>query len=135
MSERHTAVTTSSNRAFGIAFALFFAVIGVWPWFSNAPVRLWAFFTGAAILAMAIAAPGVLGPFNRVWLGIGLLMHRVTSPIVLAVMFFLVITPLGRIMRAAGKRPLKIGFEPDAKSYWIDRPPPDPARESMRNQF
>jgi len=62
-------------------------------------------------------------------------MHRVVNPLVMGIRFFVVITPLGWLMRALGKDLLRLKREPDAASYWIERTPPGPAPQSMRNQF
>jgi hypothetical protein len=77
----------------------------------------------------------VLAPLNRLWLKFGLLLHKVVSPIVLGVMFFLVITPIGLTMRAFGKNPLRLKLDKQSGSYWIERVPPGPAPESLKDQF
>jgi hypothetical protein len=66
---------------------------------------------------------------------LGMLLHRIVSPIALGIMFFLVITPMGLLMRALGKDPLRLRLRPDEGSYWIDRRPPGPAPETMKDQF
>ena len=89
----------------------------------------------AAFLAAALVWPGVLAPLNRLWTRFGLLLHRLVSPLVLGVMFFLVITPMGLVMRALGKDPLRLQRDRAARTYWIDRQPPGPAPDSLNNQF
>ena len=80
-------------------------------------------------------APKLLAPFNRLWARFGLLLHRITSPLVLGIMFFAVITPMGWIMRALGKDLLRLKIDPAATSYWIARTPPGPTPESLKDQF
>jgi hypothetical protein len=89
----------------------------------------------AALAALATLAPATLHGANRAWHALGLALGRVVNPIVLGAMFFLVVTPIGLLMRLFGKRPLQLRFEPQAKSYWIERAPRGPAPESMRDQF
>ena len=89
----------------------------------------------AAFFALALAAPGVLGPLNRLWLGFGRLLNRLVSPVILALLFYLVITPIGLVMRLAGHDPLRIRWDTGAATYWIERRPPGPEPETMRNQF
>jgi hypothetical protein len=72
---------------------------------------------------------------DRLWLRVGLVLHRVVNPLVLGVMFYGVITPFGLAMRWAGRDPLRKRFDPLAQSYWIERRPPGPAPETMSNQF
>ena len=82
-----------------------------------------------------VLAPKLLVPFNRLWARFGLLLHRITSPLVLGIMFFVVITPMGWIMRALGKDLLRLKIDPAATSYWIARTPPGPTPESLKEQF
>ena len=85
--------------------------------------------------SIALALPSVLTQLNRLWLRFGLLLHRVVSPLVLGIMFFLVVTPTGIVMRLLGKDPLRLRYEETASTYWIDRTPPGPAPESLDRQF
>ena len=71
----------------------------------------------------------------RLRLKIGLLMFKVVNPIVMGLLFFVTITPIGLIMRATGKDFLRMRMDKDAKSYWIERTPPGPPPQSMKNQF
>jgi hypothetical protein len=79
-------------------------------------------------------SPAALAPLNRMD-AFRLLLHRIVSPLVLGVMFFGVVTPMGLVMRALGKDPLRLRFDRDARSYWIDRRPPGPAPDTLNNQF
>lgn len=124
-----------SERGFGIVFAVVFAVIGFWPLLDGEAARIWALTVGAVFLAASLLAPGVLKPLNRVWFLFGMALGRVVNPLVMGLLFYGTITPIALVMRLAGKDPLRLGFDPDAKTYWIDREPPGPAPESMRNQF
>jgi hypothetical protein len=77
----------------------------------------------------------VLSPLNRLWLRLGLLLQRITNPIVLGILFFGTVLPIGLLMRLAGKNPLRLGFDRDARSYWTPRQPPGPAPDTMPRQF
>ena len=124
-----------TDRGFGIVFAFVFVVVGLFPLLNGGPPRGWAFGVASAFLAVALARPALLAPFNRVWFKFGLLLQRVVNPLVMAVIYFGVVTPTGLIMRVLGKDPLRLRYDPDAESYWLHRDPPGPARESMKNQF
>jgi len=133
--EREETVAGPSNRSFGFTFAGAFAVIACLPLLGGGRVLVWALITGAAFALAALAAPAVLTPLNRLWLKLGLLLHRVVSPIVLGVLFFVVITPMGLAMRLLGKDPLKLRLDKDSGTYWVDRIPPGPAPETLKDQF
>ena len=89
----------------------------------------------AAFLLVALVYPRLLGPLNRLWLKFGLLLYKVMNPLILGLLFFVTIMPIGLVMRAFGKDFLRLRLDRTAKSYWIDRTPPGPPPQSMRNQF
>ena len=133
--DRTEPVSSSSNRSFGLVFAAVFTIIGLWPWLFGGEVRIWSLVVGAAFLGVAWLWPAALAPLNRVWTRFGMLLHRIVSPVVLGVMFFVVVTPTGLLMRALGKDPLRLRLDRNAGSYWIDRQPPGPAPDTLNNQF
>ncbi|MGB8328889.1 MAG: SxtJ family membrane protein [Polyangiales bacterium] len=128
-------VVGSSNRSFGLVFAVVFAIIALLPLFHGGGVRLWSLGVGALFAGLAFAAPQVLAPLNRLWLKLGLLLHKIVNPIVLGIMFYLVVTPTGLIMRLLGKDLLRLKRDPVVQSYWIERTPPGPKPESLGDQF
>jgi len=132
---REEKVDGSSNRSFGFVFAAFFGLVGLLPLILGRSPRTWAFGLGGVFLLVALLVPSALAPFNRLWMRFGLLLHRVVSPIALGIMFFVVITPMGWLMRAMGKDLLRLRRDPHASSYWIERNPPGPAAETFKDQF
>jgi hypothetical protein len=132
---RDEVVKGSSNRTFGLVFTGLFVVIGILPLFKSGMPRWWCFAVAAVILVVALAAPGALAPFNRAWTKFGLLLNSIVSPVVMGLLFYVVFLPVGALMRAMGKKPLKLDYRREEKSYWIDRRPPGPAPDSMKNQF
>ena len=125
----------TSDRFFGLTFFVVFLIIALLPLLSRGSVRPVALGLALAFLAVSLVAPAVLGPLNRLWLKFGALLHRITSPIILGVMFFGVITPIGFLMRLAGKDLLRMKFDPHSTSYWIRREPPGPEKTSPKRQF
>ncbi len=125
----------SSERSFGLVFAVVLGGLALWPLLEGAPPRWWLGAPAALFLVAALVRPGVLAPLNRVWTRLGLILHRLTNPLVMAVIFYLAVTPTALVLRLFGKDPLRRRFEPEAESYWIERRPPGPAPESMRHQF
>ena len=132
---REDAPKAGSNRNFGLVFAAVFTVIALWPLVSAAAPRWWALAVAALFAIVAVMRPHVLAPLNMVWYRFGLLLHTIINPVVMAVLFFAVVTPTGLLMRAFGNDPMRLRREPDAKSYWIEREPPGPAPDTMRHQF
>jgi hypothetical protein len=126
--------TGSSDRSFGFVFAAFFGFLGalaLWRghglWFVWLPLS-------AIFLILALLVPTLLAPLNRLWMRLGRLLSVVVNPVVMAVLFFGVLTPVGWLMKATGKDPLRRKFEPDSRTYWIPRAAQ--ARASrMREQF
>jgi hypothetical protein len=132
---RHDEVKGSSNRGFGLVFAAVFALIGLAPLVHGQSIRLWSLGVAACFLGAAYGAPRLLTPLNRAWTRFGLLLHGVVNPLVMGLLFFVTITPIGFAMRALGKDPLRLKFDRMTNSYWIERRPPGPAPQSMRQQF
>jgi Saxitoxin biosynthesis operon protein SxtJ len=133
--ETQQAVKQSSNRTFGLVFAVFFALVALLPILRGHAVRGWALPVSALFLFTALAAPKILAPLNRAWTALGTLLHAVINPLVLGVLFYLVFTPFGWVLRRMGKDFLRLRPAPAAPTYWIPRQPPGPPPESMSRQF
>jgi hypothetical protein len=132
----YRAVRTSSDRAFGLTFTLFFAIVALWPpAFSGNPPRLWAFALAAAFFLAACFRPDALARLNRLWTRLGFALHRITTPVIMGAMYFGTIVPAGLLMRLFGKDPLRLKPMPKSESYWIRREPNAPERGSMSRQF
>jgi hypothetical protein len=132
---REDHVKSSSDRGFGQVFAGFFALTSALSYWKGGVGWHWMLPLAAIFLIAAYAAPGVLAPLNKLWTKLGLLIYKVMNPIVLGLLFFVTIMPIGLLMRAFGKDFLRMKIDRNAKSYWIERTPPGPPPQSMRNQF
>ena len=132
---REDHVKSSSDRGFGQVFAGFFALTSALSYWKGGVGWHWMLPLAAVFLIAAYAAPGVLAPLNKLWTKLGLLIYKVMNPIVLGLLFFVTIMPIGLLMRAFGKDFLRMKIDRAAKSYWIERTPPGPPPQSMRNQF
>ena len=132
---RTQAVKGSSNRAFGVVFTAVFLIVALWPLISGHSPRGWALAVSGLLLLITVAVPAWLATPNRLWMKFGLLLHRVVSPVVLAILFYIVVTPIGLLMRAFGKDPLRLKRAASDPSYWIRREPPGPPPDSMSDQF
>jgi hypothetical protein len=133
--KREGTVKAGSERAFGVVFAVVFIIVGLWPLIDGDAVRIWALVVGAIFVSATVVAPVVLRPLNRLWFVLGMALHKVVNPLVMGFLFYLTVTPMALLMRLAGKDPLRLKFDRQAKSYWIERQPAGPAPESRRHQF
>lgn len=124
-----------SDRSFGMVFAIFFLIVALWPLLDSNEPRAWALAVSATIALVALIRPSLLSRLNRAWMAFGNVMHLVVTPILMAVLFYLTVTPTAVLMRLMGKKPIPLTFDHHAKSYWIVRTPPGPPPESMKNQF
>ena len=125
----------TSDRSFGIVMAVVFAVIGAWPLWSGGTARWWALIAAAVFCSLAFLRPALLAPLNRLWFRFGLLLNKITSPLIMGLLFYGVMTPYAYILRWLGKDLLHLRFDPSAESYWIERKPPGPAPETIKRQF
>lgn len=127
-------IQMGSDRTFGLVFAAVFGLVGLYPLLHDEPIRLWALAVAAAFLTIALVYARLLRPLNRIWFLIGMAMHKVISPIILGLLYFVTVTPIGLLMRLSGHDPLRLKRSA-AITYWISRQPPGPAPESLKNQF
>lgn len=128
-------VEGSSNRTFGLVFTALFAIIAVFPLFSGGGIQWWSLALALSFLIVALVFPKVLTPLNRAWTRFGLLLHKIVNPIVLGFLFYVVVTPLGLLMRLFGKDPLRLHWDRRGSTYWIERTPPGPKPETLSDQF
>lgn len=128
-------VAIGSNRALGLAFTVVFTVIGLFPLLGGGTPRRWLLAIAGLILAVALVKPKWLAPLNRVWFKFSQLLHKVVRPLVMATLYYAVVTPTGLVMRALRRDLLRLRHDPDSESYWIQRDAPGPEPETMRRQF
>jgi hypothetical protein len=132
---REEHVKAGTDRGFGLVFAGVFAILAALSLWRGSETWHWTLPIAAAFLVIALTIPRILNPLNRLWLKFGLLLYKVMNPLVLGLLFFVTIMPIGLVMRAFGKDFLRLRLDRNAKSYWIDRTPPGPPPQSMKNQF
>ena len=133
--KRAAEVRGSSDRNFGLVFALVFAALGLWPLHAGGRVRWPALAVAGVFLLVALTRPAWLRLLNRGWTMLGLVLGRIINPIVTAILFFLVFAPAGFLSRLLGKDPLRLRPAREAKTYWIARTPPGPRPETMSKLF
>ena len=124
-----------SDRNFGFTMAAVFALIGAFGIYKESSHALIWLGIAAVFAAVTLVRPQLLGPANRAWLKLGLLMYRVVNPLIMAILFFGMMLPIGLLMRAFGKDFLRLARDPSAPTYWLPRDDPRPQSESMKQQF
>ena len=120
-----------SNRNFGIVFFIVFLVISLWPLISQGEIRLWSLIIACIFLVLGILNSKILLPLNKMWFKFGIFLGNFIAPFVMGLVFFLVVTPTGLIMRILGKDLLNLKFSKNS-SYWIKR---EKNIGSMKKQF
>ncbi len=125
-------VKISSNRSFGFLFFVVFFAISFWPLKSQGDLRLWAFILSLVFLVLGVLNSKLLTPFNKLWFKFGILLGSIVSPIIMGIVFFLVVTPMGIFMRLLGKDLLRINKNKTIPTYWINR---DKQKSTMKKQF
>ena len=111
----------SSNRSFGIVFFIVFLTIGLWPFLSSGELRIWSIVISFIFLILGLLKSKILTPLNKLWGKFGELLGKIIAPIVMAAVYFLVLTPVSLLTKILGKDLLKIKFSNKTNSYWIKR--------------
>ena len=124
-------IKISSNRSFGIVFFVVFLLIALYPLIYNGEIRLWSIIISFIFLILGLLNSKALTPLNKIWFKFGILLGKIVSPIILGIIFFFIVTPIGLIMRILGKDLLNLKFNAN-KSYWIEKRGP---KSKMKNQF
>ena len=124
-------IKLGSNRSFGIVFFIIFLLISIYPLINDNDLRLWSLIISIFFLVLGLLNSKILNPLNKIWFKFGMLLGKIVSPLVMVVIFFFVVTPIGIFMKFLKKDILKLKFNKD-KSYWIKKNEP---KSKMKNQF
>ena len=124
-------VKIGSNRNFGIVFFVFFLIISTYPLINGNNIRLWALIISLIFLTLGLLNSTILNPFNKLWFKFGIFLGKIVSPLIMSIIFFIVVTPIGIFMRILRKDLLNLNFN-DSNSYWVKK---DGPKSKMKNQF
>ena len=124
-------IKIGSNRSFGVVFFVVFLLIGLWPILKGNELRIWAIVISLIFLILGILNSKILTPFNKVWFRFGIFLGNFISPIVMGIVFFLVVTPTGLIMKLFRKDLINLRKN-NSSTYWIEK---KDIKSSMKNQF
>jgi len=124
-------IKVGSNKSFGIVFCIFFLIVSFYPLINGESIRLWSIFLSVIFLILGLFNSRILTPLNILWFKFGIFLGTFVSPIVMGLVFFLVVTPTGLIMRMFKKDLLKLKKN-ELNTYWINR---SESKSDMKNQF
>jgi hypothetical protein len=122
----------SSNRSFGILFFIVFFITSLWPLISRGDIIYWALIASLIFLVLGVLNSKFLTPLNKLWIKFGIFLGAIVSPIVMGIIYFIILTPIGALMRFLGKDLLKINKSKSLTTYWINR---DKQKNTMKKQF
>ena len=125
-------IKMSSNRSFALVFFFVFLIVGLWPLMSEELPRIWLLIISIIFLVLGIINSKLLTPLNKIWFKIGIFLGNLVAPIIMGIIFFIVVTPIGLIMKLIGKDLLQTKYDKKKKSYWIKR---DGSFNTMKRQF
>ena len=120
-----------SNRNFGIIFSIVFLIISLWPLLSQNDIRIWSLIISGIFLVLGLINSKLLLPLNKIWFKFGILLGNFIAPIVMGIVYFMVVTPTGLIMRLLGKDLLNLKKN-NKDTYWIEK---DNSNNDLKNQF
>ena len=124
-------IKISSNRSFGIVFFIVFLLIALYPLLKDNDLRIWSLVISFIFLILGLINSKILTPLNRLWFKFGLLLGKFISPLIMGIIFFVVVTPIGIIMRLLKKDLLNLKYN-KKETYWIKKTGP---KSKMKNQF
>ena len=124
-------VKISSNRSFGIVFFVVFLIITLYPLTYGGEIRLWSLIISLIFLTLGLLNSKILAPLNKIWFKFGIFLSKMISPLIMGIIFFLVVSPIGLLMKMFGKDVLNLKFNKN-QSYWIEKNGP---KSKMKNQF
>ena len=125
-------IKISSNRNFGLVFFVVFLIVALWPLKSEENIKLWSLALSIIFFILGILNSKLLTPLNKLWFKFGILLGSIVSPIIMGIVYFLVVTPIGIFMRFLGKDLLKTSKVKNVSTYWIKR---HKQHSTMKKQF
>ena len=111
----------SSNRSFGLLFFVVFLVIALWPLTKKSEINLYLISIALIFLVLGLLNSNILSPLNKAWIKLGEILGRIVAPVVMAIVYFIILTPISLLVRLFGKDLIGMKFSNDIKSYWVKR--------------
>ena len=122
----------SSNKSFGLLFFVVFLIIGLWPLKNGESLNYYFIIASVVFLILGLLNSKLLSPLNKSWIKLGEILGIIIAPIVMALVYFAILTPISIIVRVFGKDLLGLKFLKEKETYWIKR---KKNLGSMKKQF
>ena len=130
MSDKNN-IKLGSNRSFGIVFFVVFLLIALYPLTNSEGIIVWSVIISFIFLVLGLLNSKILTPLNKLWFKFGIFLGKIISPLIMGIIFFLVVTPIGLLLRIFGKDVLNLKYD-TKQTYWIEKKGP---KSKMKNQF
>ena len=124
-------IQLSSNKLFGVVFGVIFLIISLWPLKSSGDIIIWSLIISLIFFILGLLNSEILTPLHYLWLKFGFFLSKIVSPVIMFIIFFGLVSPIGIFMRLIGKDLVNLKKKP-LDSYWINR---KPAKQNMKDQF
>jgi len=128
----NTKINISSNRSFGLVFFVLFLIVALWPLKYEEDIRLWSLVISIIFFILGVINSKLLTPLNKLWFKFGILLGLIVTPIIMGIVYFVVVTPTGVLMRLLGKDLLRMSKVKNTSTYWIKS---DKQKNTMKKQF
>lgn len=125
-------IKIGSNKSFGIVFSIVFLLIALYPLIKSSDIRFWSLLISAIFFFLGLINSFILTPLNKLWFQFGIILGKIFSPIIMGIIFFFVVTPIGLLMKILKKDLINLKFNNQIKTYWIEKNDP---KSKMSNQF
>ena len=124
-------IKIGSNRSFGIVFFIVFLIISLYPIIYNGDLRSWSLVVSLIFLILGLINSKILTPLNKLWFKFGIFLGKIISPLIMGIIFFLIVTPIGFFMRMLGRDLINLKYN-KSDTYWIKK---TGLKSKMKNQF
>jgi len=132
---RDDKIEPGSDRSFGLVVGGILLLLSIFQYFNGGTLYFWIGAPGVVLVVLGIVAPKLLHSLNVLWTKLGLMLGRIVTPVIMFLVYIISVVPIGLILRMTGKDLLRMRRGDDKTSYWINRNPPGPTPESLKDQF
>ena len=114
-------IKIGTNKSFGFVFFIIFLVVALWPLLNDGNIRIWSVILSLVFLILGFLNSKILTPLNKTWIRFGILLGTIVSPLVMGIVYFGVVTPIGILMRLLGKDILNLKIDKKKNTYWLEK--------------
>ena len=111
----------TQNRSFGILFFIVFLALGLWPLTKGNEINVYLTSISLVFLVLGLFNSKILSPLSKAWIKLGEILGKIIAPIVMALVYFIILTPVSLLVRVFGKDLIGLKFKKNQNTYWIKR--------------